>query len=131
MQQASVGELHFLLQKIFREQYFNQRVYINQIFYTNQEQPLIGNKEKDPLTIKLDMRRGSRATSDKTLSTLIPNVMCLYCNGVGTKSSQENPINIIIIKNKSMVIIQLKSPTYFRNILQQTKLKNLRITNFI
>jgi hypothetical protein len=44
---------------------------------------------KDPQTIKLDKAKGSRTTSIKTLSTLIPLVMCLDCYGVGTEVYQE------------------------------------------
>jgi hypothetical protein len=52
--------------------------------------------------------------------------MCLDCNGVETKVYQQYPINIIILENKSMIIIQLKVPTSFENILQQTRLKEFQ-----
>jgi hypothetical protein len=66
----------FLLQKSFKEQDFNQTVYINQTLYTDHKQLLIGYERKDLPTINLNKGRGSRTTSIKTLSTLISHVMC-------------------------------------------------------
>jgi hypothetical protein len=49
-------------------------------------------------TTMLDIGRGARTTSIKTLSTLIPHVMCQSCN----------EINVLVLQNKSIRVIQLK-----------------------
>jgi hypothetical protein len=63
----------------------------------------------------LDMGRGARATSIKPLSTLIPHVMCQIYNGM----------NILILQNKSLIIIQLKQETLFNQILIHEKMEKL------
>jgi hypothetical protein len=61
----------------------------------------------------LDMGIGARTTSIKPLSTLIQHVMCQSCN----------EINILVLQNKSLVIIQINQETSFKQILTQEKLK--------
>jgi hypothetical protein len=66
-------------------------------------------------TTMLDMVRGSRTTSIKTLSTLIPHAMCQSCN----------EMNILILPNKFLIIIQLKQKTSFDQIMTHEEVKKL------
>jgi hypothetical protein len=56
--------------------------------------------------------------------------MCLNCYGVGTEVYHEYPINIKIFENKSIIFVQLKTPTSFKHILQQTKLRKFQNCKF-
>jgi hypothetical protein len=66
-------------------------------------------------TTMLDMGRGARTTSIKTLSTLILHVMC----------QSFNEINVLVLQNKSLVIIQVNQETLFKQLLIQEKMKEL------
>jgi hypothetical protein len=61
------------------------------------------------------MERGYRTTSIKTLSTLISHAMCQSCSGM----------NILILPNKSLIIIQLKQKTSFDQIMTHEEVKKL------
>jgi hypothetical protein len=81
-------------------------------------------------TTMLDMGRGARTTSIKTLPTLVPHVMCFNCKEAQSKPTSQDKdndeINIILDENKSLMLIQLKKPMLFSQIIDQKKCKKFR-----
>jgi hypothetical protein len=77
----------------------------------------INRSKLDPPTIKLEMGRRSMTTSIIILPTLVPLVMCFNCfKG-----------NILVIKNKSLIIVQATSPTFFIEVLKHKKLEEFAV----
>jgi hypothetical protein len=85
--------------------------------------------DADP-TRELDKERRAKTTSIKTLSTLIPLIMCFNCGEpynspkyqTVPKYEEEKQItNCIVIKGKSMILIQVSENIHFSTIKKLKK----------
>jgi hypothetical protein len=115
------SSFHSILIENYQQEFFNKifiQSQINQSIYRRLD-PLEDNLQqlwsKFIPARKLDIGRRARTTSIKTLSTLIPNVKCLDCNG----------INLLIFREKSLIIAQLNQDTSFNQIMSHKKMNEL------
>jgi hypothetical protein len=91
-------------------------------------------------TRELNKGRGARTTSIKTLSTLIPLITCFNYRDQFNEPEHEptrereelkQVTNCIIIKEKSMLIIQVSNVTHFNTIKKLEKLSLLTKNNLL